>query len=115
MTDETKIADFEDQDFLDREHQRRVSRVASCDSTSDRQEAAEAEMGLLTEEEQYLSAERNALGGDEHVEAILRSGWYPYSRQIRASARLLWLLDAALWLALWASIWWMWKTVISNG
>jgi len=96
----------EDGDWLDRVHQELVSRVASCDTAAARKAAAEAEMGVLTEEEQELLAQREALGSDEHVDAIRRSGWYPYADPIRRAAKLLWFLDLVLWMGLFASLAW---------
>jgi len=94
------------EDLLDREHQARVSRVANCDTAEGRKAAAEMEMGLLTEEGQYLAAQRDTLGSDEYVNAIHRSGWYPYLDALRNGAKLSWLLDMLLWAMLWGSIVW---------
>jgi hypothetical protein len=95
----------DDGDWLDIEHHARVTRVSACDSARARKHAAEAEIARLVEEEQILRAERQALGGDEHVDAIVHSGWFPYAQPIISSARLAWLLDAVLWTALWLGVW----------
>lgn len=92
------------EDFLDREHQARVARTASCDTAADRRAAAESEMGLLTEEEQQLLAERKALGQEEHVTAIEGSGWYPYKDPLRRALQLMFALDVLMWVGLLASI-----------
>lgn len=104
----------DDEDWLDREHQARVSRVASCDSPDDRKAAAESEMGLLTEEMQELSGQRNAQGSDDYVNAIRRSGWFPYAGSLGSAARLAWLLDMLLWAGLWASVIWQLMEVYIN-
>ncbi len=96
----------DDSEWLDREHQARVSRVADCDTADDRRTAAEVELGRLTEEEQELYAERNALGSYEHIDAITKSRWLPYQPALQKGARTLWFFDALLWTALCASIIW---------
>lgn len=103
-----------DGNWLDTEHHSRVVRVAGCDSAHARKTAAEAEIARLVEDEQYLLAEREALGGDEHVDAIKRSGWFPYTRSIFLSARLAWVLDAILWSALWVGVWALMVRVFSH-
>ena len=106
---------IDDGDWLDREHQARVSRVASCDSPEDRKTAAESEMGLLTEDMQYLFAERNAQGSDDYVNAIRRSGWFPYAGSLRSAANLAWLFDLVLWAALWVGVVWQLMEIYKNG
>jgi hypothetical protein len=91
--------------LLDSEHHARLVRVEACDSARARKHAAEGEIARLVEEEQMLCAELHALGGDEHVDAIVHSGWFPYARPIVASARLALILDAVLWTALWLGVW----------
>ena len=103
-----------DEDGLDREHQERFSEVAQCDTSDGRDSAARSDRGLLTEEIQYLLGERTAQGSDEHVDAIRRSGWFPYQREIGLAARLAWLLDMLFWTALWTSIWWRWMRVLTH-
>lgn len=92
-------------DWLDIEHHARVTRVGACDSARARKRAAETEIARTVEEEQILEARNLSLGGNEHVDAIMRSGWFPYADPILASARLAWILDAVLWTALWLGIW----------
>ena len=94
-----------DDDSLDIEHHERVTRVSACDSARTRKRAAAAEIARLVEEEQILQAQLKALGGDEHVDAIMRSGWFPYADPILSNARLAWILDAVLWTALWLGVW----------
>jgi hypothetical protein len=92
-------------DWLDIEHHARVTRVAACDSARTRKRSAETEIARTVEEEQILEAQKLGLGGDEHVDAIMRSGWFPYADPILSSARLAWILDAVLWAALWLGVW----------
>jgi hypothetical protein len=94
-----------DGDWLDIEHLARVNRVLACDTARSRMRARDVEIARLVEEEQMLWSDLRDLGGDEHVDAIMRSGWYPYARAIIASSRLAWILDAVLWTALWLSVW----------
>ena len=94
-----------DDDSLDIEHHERVTRVSACDSARTRKRAAAAEIARLVEEGQILEAQLKALGGDEHVDAIMRSGWFPYADPILSNARLAWILDAVLWTALWLGVW----------
>lgn len=95
----------DDGDWLDTDHHSRVTRVGACDSARARRHAAEAEIARLVEEEQILGAELRALGGNEHVDAIMQSGWFPYASSIFSSARLAWILDSVLWTALWFGVW----------
>lgn len=104
----------DDGDWLDTEHHERVTRVSSCDSARSRKRAAEAEIARLVEEEQVLRAELQALGGDEHIEGIKRSGWFPYAGAVLSSARLAWILDAVFWTALWFSVWMVAYRVLSH-
>jgi hypothetical protein len=62
------------------------------------------ELGRLTEEEQELYAQRNALGSYEHVEAITKSRWLPYQQALLKGARTVWIFDGLLWTALCAGI-----------
>ena len=111
--DPDQMGGSDDSEGLDREHQAHVSEVANCDSAEGRKAAAEVKMGLFTEEIQYLFAERNAQGSDEYVNAIRKSGWFPYTEPLRKGANLLWLLDMLLWTMLWASI--VWQLVRAYG
>jgi hypothetical protein len=101
---------IDENDCLDREHQRRFSRVASYDRAEDRRAAAEDEIGRTTEEIQELNAEQDDLGNDEHLAAIERSRWRPYRSAIRVGSRLAWMLDAGLWASLWFALWNLWRS-----
>jgi hypothetical protein len=79
--------------------------VEACDSARTRKRSAETEIARTVEEEQILEAQNLGLGGNEHVDAIMRSGWFPYADAILSSARLAWILDAVLWAALWLGVW----------
>jgi len=105
----------DESDWLDREHQERVSRVERCDTKEGRKAAAKDALGLLTEENQELQALRNAQGGDEHVEACRRCRWFPYQAGLVLGSRLAWMLDAVLWLALWGGLWWLWVRYYEDG
>ena len=98
------VSSTDEVDWLDREHQVRVSRVADCDTAEDRRDAAMVELGRLTEEEQELYAQRNALGGSEHLEAITKSRWLPYQQALQKGAGTVWFFDGLLWAALCAGI-----------
>ena len=98
------VSSTDEADRLDREHQARVSSVADCDTAEDRRAAARVELGRLTEEEQELYAERNALGGSEHLEAIRKSRWLPYQHALQKGAGTMWFFDGLLWSALCAGI-----------
>jgi hypothetical protein len=95
-------------DFLDREHQARVSRVARCDTAKARAHEAQNEIAALTEEIEELNAELINLGGDEHVDAIHNSPWFPYAEDLAKGARLAWTLDSVFWFGLWGGLWWLW-------
>ena len=103
-----------DDELLDTEHHGRVTRVTACDTARTRKRAAELEIARLVEEEQVLGAELRDLGDDEHVDAIMRSGWFPYTPQIISNARLAWILDAVFWTALWLSLWVFAARVLSH-
>ena len=76
----------DDDDSLDIDHHERVRRVSECDSKRARKRSAEAEMARLVEEESALQAQYRDLGGNEHIDAIMRSGWFPYAGSILSSA-----------------------------
>jgi hypothetical protein len=95
----------DDDDCLDVEHHERVTRVGACESERARKRTAAAEFARLFEEEAILRGDLRDLGDDEHVDAIMSSGWFPYTPQIRKNARLAWIFDAILWAALWLGLW----------
>ena len=93
---------------LDWEHQARYNRVAKNDTKDGRDESARSESGRLIEETQELSARRDGLGSDEHVEACRRCKWAPYRLRLWHGSRLGWMVDGVLWMVLWASLLWLW-------
>ncbi len=101
-------APFGNAQALDREHQAHVSDVETCDTADARREKARSTTGLMVEQEQELLGQKKLLGGVEHLNAIERSGWFPYSGPIRIGSQLLMSVDAVLWTGLWAGIWWLW-------
>lgn len=102
-------------DWLDPDHLKRIYRVERCDASIDRRSAAERELSALTTETTALHAERTALGSNEHLDAIRRSGWYPYRTAIDTGSRILMIVDAVLWQALLVSAGWAVATALGHG